>query len=259
MLIDNKSLQRALKAKGLYAGEIDGDFGPNSRTAARALATGSAPSYQPGWSDERCRIAAEQQVFKEASFYTSTVDGLVGPATQVALERWQDHITFNRPSPDPAAGVSHSQVWPRQSECLAFYGSPGTNHTKITPPYPIYYGDQELHSITINKRCAESALRILEATLAHYGQPEIHRLGIDRYSGCFNNRVMRNGRTLSMHAFACAWDWDANRNTLRMNHTQAQFAKLEYAPFIDAHEAEGWISLGRARDFDWMHFQAARL
>ena len=29
--------------------------------------------------------------------------------------------------------------------------------------------------------------------------------------------------------------------------------------FWEIVESEGWTSLGRARDFDWMHFQAPRL
>jgi hypothetical protein len=36
-------------------------------------------------------------------------------------------------------------------------------------------------------------------------------------------------------------------------------AQPEYAPFLDLWEAEGFVSLGRARNFDWMHVQAARL
>jgi hypothetical protein len=62
-----------------------------------------------------------------------------------------------------------------------------------------------------------------------------------------------------MHAFACAIDWDPERNPLRADHRWAQFAKPEYQPFLDAWEAEGWTSLGRAKDFDWMHVQAAHL
>lgn len=248
MYVDDRSLQRALAALHLYSGPIDGLY-----------ASRRAPAYSSGWADDRVRLAVEQAMFKDLGFYSSTIDGLDGPATHVAAERWQDHITFNRPSPDPTAGVAAATVWPLQRDCPTFYGAPGTNQTHITPPYPVFYGDQPVRLIVINKRCAESALRILQSVLAHYGLAKIHELGLDRFSGCYNNRPMRNGRTLSMHAFACAWDWDAGRNQLRMNHTQAQFAKPEYAAWFDAHEAEGWVSLGRARDFDWMHCQAARL
>ena len=41
--------------------------------------------------------------------------------------------------------------------------------------------------------------------------------------------------------------------------TARDFAQAELAPNAGRWEEEGWISLGRARDFDWMHVQAARL
>lgn len=44
-----------------------------------------------------------------------------------------------------------------------------------------------------------------------------------------------------------------------MNHREASFARPEYEPFWAIVEEEGLVSLGRTRDFDWMHFQAARL
>ena len=34
---------------------------------------------------------------------------------------------------------------------------------------------------------------------------------------------------------------------------------MEYAAFWQFVEAEGAVSLGRARDYDWMHFQFATL
>lgn len=261
MLTDNRSAQRFLASKGLYSGAIDGDFGPASMAAARALLAQMAASrlakYTPGWSDARVRVGVDQAMFEATGFDLGAIDGVDGPRTQIALERWQDHVTFKRL---PIKGATpHAKRWPRQSEMAEFYGKPGTNHTRIEPPYPVFYGDQRVKTILINERCAESASRILAAVLAHYGTAKIAQLGLDRYGGCYNNRPMRNGTQLSTHAYAAAWDWDAARNPLRATAKTAQFAKPEYADFIDAHEAEGWVSLGRARNFDFMHFQAARL
>ena len=46
---------------------------------------------------------------------------------------------------------------------------------------------------------------------------------------------------------------------LRMDSTEAEFAKPEYDKWWECWEDEGWTSLGRTRDFDWMHVQAAHL
>jgi peptidoglycan hydrolase-like protein with peptidoglycan-binding domain len=262
-MIDTRSLQRFLQASGFPPGPIDGDWGGRSDTAARAYLSSlprSRTTYLASWAAPRVRLAVEQALINAATGYDlGQFDGLAGARTQVGLEKWQDHVTFERPSPNPTASVAKATVWPRQRDMLAFYGKPGTNHTQIEPPYPVYYGSKMVKKITLNERCAESGLRILERTLSEYGAARIHELGIDRYGGSYANRVMRNGSQLSTHAFAAAWDWDPARNQLRMTHRTAQFAKPEYKGFIDAHEREGWISLGRARDFDWMHFQAARL
>lgn len=261
MLVDTRSVQRFLGALGLYRGPIDGDYGRGSIAASRALlaeltAKGGA-TYQPSWADARVRVGVEQALFESIGQDLGIIDGVEGPRTQIALARWQDHITFKRP---PIEGATpHAIRWPNQAGMHAFYGAPGTNHTRITPPYPVFYGDQPVKTILINKRCAESASRILDAVLAHYGKEEIARLGLDRYGGCFNNRAMRNGTQLSTHAYAAAWDWDPARNGLRETSRTARMARPDYAAFIDAHEAEGWVSLGRARNFDFMHFQAVRL
>lgn len=261
MLIDDRSVQTFLKGRGVYSDEVDGDFGKNSKAAARALMAGFGPdqaSYRPEWDDDRVRLAVEQAMMESIGQDLGVIDGMNGPRTQIALERWQDHVTFAKPAEGGPAPAGKNN-WPRHADALAYYGAPGNNHTKITPPYPVFYGDLPVRAITINKRCAESALRIMEAVKAHYGEAKIHELGLDRFGGCFNNRPMRNGTTLSTHAFAAAWDWDAARNPLRATRDTAQMAKPDYAAYIDAHEAEGWVSLGRSRNFDWMHFQAVRL
>jgi hypothetical protein len=255
-MIDNESVQRALKAKGLYAGTIDGDFGPKSKTAARKAVAAAAPKYAAGWSDERVRLAFEQLMMKEAGIDVGAIDGVEGAMTQYGWEQWQNRARRRAPA---AAATTGGRPFPRQRDVEAFYGAPGTNHVRITPPYTLYYGDAPVKSVLINKRCADSAGRAMTAILGHYGAARIHELGIDRFGGCFNDRVMRGGTKKSMHAYACAIDWDPARNSLRADHRTAQFAKPEYAAFLDAWEAEGWTSLGRSQDFDWMHVQAADL
>ena len=96
-------------------------------------------------------------------------------------------------------------------------------------------------------------------TLEHYGLPEIQRLRLDMFGGLLNVRRMRGGTSWSMHAYGIAWDVDPARNALRMGRDQATLDAPEYDAFWSFVYDEGAISLGRERNYDWMHFQFARL
>jgi len=63
----------------------------------------------------------------------------------------------------------------------------------------------------------------------------------------------------SIHSWGAAIDLDPNKNALKMTDKEATFAKPDYRDFWKIVESEGWVSLGRARNYDWMHFQAANL
>ena len=67
------------------------------------------------------------------------------------------------------------------------------------------------------------------------------------------------GRAMSMHSWGIAIDFDPAHNRLRWGRDRARLAGPDYRAFLDIWEAEGWISLGRERNYDWMHIQAARL
>jgi hypothetical protein len=264
MLIDSRSVQRFLQSKGLYQGEIDGDFGFRSHEGARIFLAGLGPdisTYQPGWPDRRVRIAIEQSMMREIGADLGKIDGIAGVRTQIALEKWQDHITFNKP-PLPEAPVHQPPVWPRQRDVAAFFGQPGQNQVKLQSPYPLFLDwdlSEKITGFMIHEKCHDSALRVMKRVLQHYGQDQIHALGLDQFGGCLNVRKMRNGSAWSMHAWGIAIDWDADRNKLRETSRTARMARPEYKVFLDLWEAEGWISLGRERNFDWMHVQAARL
>jgi len=262
-LADNKSLQRYLHSKALYAGIIDGIWGQASHAAAKKLLGPASAS----WPRERALVAVAQSMFKELGFYGAAIDGIAGPASQAAREKWQDHITFVRPSPDPTGGVKSSMVWPRQSECLEFYGTPnrpdtGWDIVRVTLPYERKLAwdlDSKVTKAPIHAKCREAYLAVHEDILAHYGLDGIRELHIDHWGGTLAVRTMRNGSSWSMHAFGCAEDLDPARNGLRTPMAQAQFGKPVYAPMLDIWEKHGAISLGRARNFDPMHFQFARL
>lgn len=155
------------------------------------------------------------------------------------------------------------QKWPTQAGARAFYGKPGTNHARLELPFPMYLAWDTatvIRGFAMNAKCVASAQRVFKRIAELYPTEAARTAtGINRFSGCFNDRAMRGGNTPSMHAYACAIDFDDTRNQLKWDKKQCRLAKPDCIPFWEAWEGEGWISLGRARNFDWMHVQAARL
>lgn len=261
MMIDDRSVQRFLQAKGFYAGQIDGAFGGVSKAAARQFLAKMNPAdttFTPDWPDARVRVGVEQAMFESIGQDLGRIDGLNGPRTQIALERWQDHITFAAPSP----GHIDAPQWPLQKDIERYYGKPGQNQAMLVTPYPLYLDwdlKTQIGRFSIHEKCHDAALRVMQRVLAHYGPVEIHRLGLDQFGGCLNVRLMRNGSQMSTHSWGIAIDWDADRNPLRATSKTALMATPSYSKFLDLWEEEGFVSLGRARNYDWMHVQAARL
>jgi len=181
-----------------------------------------------------------------------SADGIVGPLT------WQA-AGFEDSLEPPERGQAH--FWPRHTthDMTLFYGNPGEHLTSLIPPYQLYYFGSPISRFAIHRKCHDSALRVLERTLAFYGRDKIKELGLDRYAGCFNNRAIRGGTRLSTHAWGAAIDWDSERNQLTWGRDRAEFAKPIYDPWWAFWEDEGWVSLGRAANRDFMHTQAARL
>lgn len=258
-LLDHRTVQGALVRFGVLDA-IDGVWGPKSAAGARLTVKRRVPVYRVDWPDARVRIALEQLLMFDANLPVGTIDGLVGPQTKYALERWQDRARDI--DPDPQVVAHQSTAWPRQRDMAAFYGPPGTGHVQMELPYPMRLAWDKaalVNRVTIHGKCADSAKRALRRAGEYYGMDRLRELGLDLFGGIYNNRAMRGGKALSTHAFACAIDINPEANQLRWGADRAAMAKAECKPFLDAFEAEGWVSLGRERNFDWMHIQAARL
>ena len=261
-MLDWRTIQTVLaKAGFLKTKDIDGVGGPKTRAAGlaalRSLGVGAST-----WARHRQEFAIGQFALKALGFDPGVIDGLDGPDTKIALERWQNAMRDIVPGPAvndhlPAA-VS---AWPRQKDMPAFYGAPGTGHVRMSLPFAMRLAwdlKTEVRSFMIHEKCAASATRVFERVKAEYGEAELRRLNLDRFGGCFANRPMRGGVSLSTHAFACAIDIDPEHNQLRWGRDRAAMARPECAAFVAAFQEEGWISLGAERNYDWMHFQAAR-
>lgn len=152
--------------------------------------------------------------------------------------------------------------WPRESEMERFYGKRGQNQTSIVPPYPmaLSWNQSAVKRITCHEKAANSLTRVLQKVRDEYGVEQISKLGLDQFSGCLNVRLKRGSKSSwSIHSWGCALDFDDENNRLKWKKPQARFSAKAYIPWWKCWESEGWVSLGRVKDFDWQHVQAARL
>lgn len=144
------------------------------------------------------------------------------------------------------------------------YGVPNTTgkgyRVDFKSPFPlqITWGNRAYTSTVKCHQAVKASLEnIFNEILLLYGLEEIKRLGIDQYGGCFQyrNKVGKNATSLSLHSWGIAIDLDPNRNLFNETSKTARFARPEYKAMIDIFYKHGWESLGRERNFDYMHFQ----
>jgi hypothetical protein len=178
-------------------------------------------------------------------------DGVVGPKTW----KFVTNVSKNTPL---------SQKWPKQNynNMVDFYGPVGENQVKLDLPYKLrlaWEPSTTLSRITCHQKVAKSLGIIFDNTLKTYGEKDIQKLKLDIFGGCLNVRKMRGGSSWSIHSWGAAIDLDPDNNQLKWSSPKATFSKKEYESFWKIVEAEGWTSLGRRRNYDWMHFQAAYL
>jgi hypothetical protein len=257
MLIDNKSLQQFLKDKQLYFAPVDGIWGMTTGIAVKNALRNIKGADR--WPVARQRIAVEQMLMHNVGIDAGAIDGLIGPQTKFALEQWQNHVR-TVPAVNTAITLLETK-WPTQAQVPDFYGERGENQVPYIPPYQFYLYDSKtkVGYISVHRKVEPSLDRILRKVYEQYGPEAIHKLRLDRFFGSLNVRKMRGSNAWSMHSWGIALDFDANNNALRMTAKEATLARPIYDKWWEAWESEGWVSLGRQRNYDWMHVQAARL
>jgi peptidoglycan hydrolase-like protein with peptidoglycan-binding domain len=235
-------LQSRLTAHGFPSGPIDGVIGDKTVAALKAFQFAKGLK-QTGQGDE-ATIAALRLSSSEI------------PASVKAVIPNRDE------DPEKEQFQPSKRVWPRQAGVPAFYGAVGTNQTSIDVPFDMFLAwskSTRVRKITLHKLVADSALKVFQNIAKAYSAEERKALGIDLFGGSLNVRKMRGGSNYSMHSWGIAIDFDPERNQLKWGRDRARLAQPDAAAFWVAWESEGWLSLGRARNFDWMHVQAARL
>lgn len=147
------------------------------------------------------------------------------------------------------------------AQAIKDFGKPnqqGSYLTTIDLPYPMRLAwDKKttVKKMRCHKLVASNFVGAFKEILDVYGLPKIQELGIDLFGGCFNFRAMRGGSDYSRHSWGIAIDLDPERNQLKENATTARFARPEYKLMIAIFYRHGFLSLGREKNYDWMHFE----
>ena len=229
-----KHIQMRLAVHGFPSGVIDGLIGPITIKAVKAF-----------------------QSFKGLS-----VDGDPGPNTLKALNKAPIDLDGGGGAIDRSP--DETPEWPRQRDVTAFYGKPGdhSKQTMIALPYPMKLAwdtSITVRRTTVHKKVASHVQDVLAAVKQEYGMDGIREIGVDLFGGALNVRKMRGGSAWSMHSWGIALDFDPARNRLEWNHKKARLARPDAKAWWECWGDAGAISLGKHRDFDWMHVQFARL
>ncbi|GGF80373.1 M15 family metallopeptidase [Alteromonas lipolytica] len=267
-----KLVQSQLKEKGLYAGGLDGLSGPKTNAAVQQYLTSQSEwissQHWTGWSNARKRVTALQLLAREKQIDVGLIDGFYGPQTDSAAELLQqlvNHGTIGRQFSDivPVQQNPH-QFPPEDTTSLnAYYGQPGNIPlTRVECPWLLRL-DWDLSTstrlISIHEKLSDSLIKVLNEIYAYYGEAGIQRYGLNRYGGSYNHRTKRGSTTAwSTHAWGIAIDWFPSQNKMNWRSDRASLADPELDFWWEAWEREGWLSLGRCEDRDWMHVQAAK-
>lgn len=148
-------------------------------------------------------------------------------------------------------------------QILLKYGNPGdpTKLTILSLPYPMRIAwdtSQTVTKIQCHKLIANNLSAVFNELLTAYGYQRIKDLGIDLFGGCVNVRLQRGSRKKwSRHAWGIAIDLSPAKNGLKVKWKDAQFSKPEYKKMVDIFYLHGFMSYGKERDFDAMHFEIA--
>lgn len=248
---------------GFTGDDVDGLAGKQTKGRFASLSTEAATS------DEAVeKIKKIQEIL---GFTGDDVDGIPGKQTRGAFGKLCDEAlaeyrgTLSNPTPAAASadisGVAHllqTNDWPASNDAAmtAFYGEPGDNHTRIVPPYDMFYEGTKIASILCNEKIADSLSRILTAIWEYCGKDhtKVKSFGLHNYDGCFNNRMSASGNSRSRHAWAAAIDLDADHNAWKVPRPPARMPQFA----VEIFKAESWKSGGEMWGHDWMHFQATK-
>jgi len=264
-------IQDKLAKLGLYTGKIDGKRGTKTNSAITAVLadrSSDLPDTWRNWSSKRKAIAYLQLLCHDNAIDAGQIDGLYGPQTETAAERLRVYLSTGalpRGFDDIVPITANPLNFPLENynSLTEYYGKPcEIRRVRVPCPWKLRL-DWDLRSttqaISIHEKLADSLAEILEKVFAEYGIEGIKKHGLDRFGGSFNCRKKRGSTAAwSTHAWGIAIDWCPSANKLKWRSDRASLAHPDLDAWWELWEKDGWVSLGRKEDRDWMHVQAAK-
>lgn len=275
---DIKALQEVLQENNIYEGDITGRPDPATVEGASTFLIphdSELPADYKDWSNKRKLTACYQIIMSLSGHDVGPIDGLYGPLTRnasvwfireregVEVVDWEtlspkDINPNDFPKATTSALNSHYGTAKPPSSC------PGSKIVQVPCPWKMgldWDMARSRHHFNVHSLVADSLKRVLEAVFQHYGLDGIKKHGLNRFSGDYRCRNIRGGSRPSTHAWGIAIDFYGSRNELRRSTNDTPpptLAHPELTFFWEQWEKEGWYSLGRMEDRDWMHLQAAK-
>lgn len=259
--------QEQLNVGDFDAGLEDGIYGDRTLQAVEnAFETrgDTVPDGWREWSKRRKLTAYIQLLCKTKNIEVGLIDGYWGPQTEFAYESLS-HLIEHGTLPEPWRDIEPLDVnphdWPREDELIRYFGEVGQNQTRIQLPFThrlAWDKTKRINRFSCHEKVHDSLKRVLTRVLDYYGEERIKDLRLDLWGGCLNVRRMRGGTKWSTHSWGIAQDYDPEHNKLKWGRDRAAMALPEYDRWWSFWEEEGWISLGRLANYDWMHIQAAK-
>lgn len=211
-------------------------------------------------------IKQVQQQLTNLGIYKGGIDGVMGPITKEAIRNFQR--LYPPLVPDGILGKATlavmfpSKIEDRQGvdnlSVEAIYGPVGTNQVDFHLPYAMKLAWDPrvvINKFLCHRKIKDNLENIFTETLDYYTLEGVKTLRLDLFGGCLNIRKMRGGTKQSMHSYGIAVDIDPANNQLTWKKDKASLAKKEYDKFWSIVEKHGGYSLGRLKNYDWMHFQ----
>ncbi len=258
-----KALQEALASVGLYTGRIDGDYGRGTKQGVLELqkALQGLRLYHGRIDGDYGRMTRLAVMHFQRIHPPLIADGIIGRHTMAAMfpSTYKDRGELDADHTTTRAKAS-GRHYPHESQISSFYGKVGKNQVRILLPYKMkiaWATDHKIRKITCHKLVAEDLQGIHEDILSHYGMDFIEENGLDLWGGCLNVRKIRGGSRWSTHSWGIAEDINPSQNQLRWHAPRAQLSHKNFEQHWKIVEDHGATSLGRVKDYDWMHKQFA--
>lgn len=288
-----EALQSKLKELSFFNGTLNAKIDSKTEKAcldylADVEAKGKMPSSTQGWKSwnrDRQVVACFQLVIEADGIEAGPIDGYYGSLTRtgadIFIQRYQGIQVVDFSAIEVKKTNPHNFPVEGSSDFYARYGKvriiPGpkpncspvsSRLTNVACPWKLRF-TWELSShrnyFRVHEEVAESLESVIAKIWDHYGMDGVKEFKLDYFGGDNNCRYKRGTTTktlknVSTHAYGIAIDFNDPENGLHTSTLSSKPPSLAHPDLIsfwEFWEEEGWYSLGRHENRDWMHVQAA--